>query len=152
MKRGTKIKTFYTHKQVCRKDIEDKSSSMSPLKPLLLINYLNENGFSGIIDTYSDFKPFRKNDFLMAHTQDYDNDFFEGGHLSEMNGLPWSPEMVDSVCYTNSSLYHVIRYACAYPETLTFSPTSGFHHAKPASGLGFCTFLGLGERWHLYST
>jgi acetoin utilization deacetylase AcuC-like enzyme len=142
MKRFTKIKTFYTPKQVCRKDIEDKSTSKSPLKPLLLMNYLNEKGFSGIIETFSDFSPFRKNDFLMAHTKDYVNDFFEGGPLSEMNGLPWSTELVASVCYTNSSLYHAIRYACIHPETLTFSPTSGFHHAMPDSGSGFCTFSG----------
>jgi len=142
MKRYTKIKTFYTPNQVCRKDIEDKSTSKSPLKPLLLMNYLNENGFSGIIETFADFQPFRKADFLIAHTKDYVNDFFEGGPLSEMNGLPWSTELVDSVSYTNSSLYHAIRYACVHPETLTFSPTSGFHHAMPDSGSGFCTFSG----------
>lgn len=142
MKRYTKIKTFYTPKQVCRKDFEDKSTSKSPLKPLLLMNYLNENGFSGIIETFPDFQPFRKADFLIAHTRDYVNDFFERGPLSEMNSLPWSRELVDSVCYTNSSLYHAIRYACVQPETLTFSPTSGFHHAMPDSGSGFCTFSG----------
>jgi acetoin utilization deacetylase AcuC-like enzyme len=29
-----------------------------------------------------------------------------------------------------------------HPEALTFSPTSGFHHAKPERGSGFCTFSG----------
>jgi len=142
MKRYNKIKTFYTPKQVCRKDIENKSVSKSPLKPLLLMNYLSQNGFDQIIETYSDFKPFKKSDFYLAHTKDYVNDFFSGGQLSEMNGLPWSSELVESICYTNSSLYHAIRYACVHPETLTFSPTSGFHHAWPDCGMGFCTFSG----------
>ena len=142
MKRTNTIKTFYTPKQVCRKDIANKSTSKSPLKPLLLMNFLEKNGFSGIIETTDEFHPFVKSDFLIAHTKDYVDDFFEGGPLAEMNGLPWSTELVDSVCYTNSSLFHAIRYACLHPETLTFSPTSGFHHAMPDSGSGFCTFSG----------
>jgi acetoin utilization deacetylase AcuC-like enzyme len=140
--KNEKIKTFYTPRQVCRKDIEKRSFSKSPLKPMLLMNYLKENGFDEVIELSSDFEPFTRKDFLVAHTREYVTDFFEGGELSEMNGIPWSRELVDSVCYTNSSLYHAIKYACEHPETLTFSPTSGFHHAMPDSGMGYCTFSG----------
>ena len=44
--------------------------------------------------------------------------------------------------YTNASLYHAIEHAVAHPEQVTFSPTSGFHHARPAAGSAFCTFSG----------
>jgi acetoin utilization deacetylase AcuC-like enzyme len=140
--RTKKIKTFYTPKQVCLKGIEKKSFSKSPLKPLLLMEYLKKNGFDQVLEFSDDFPAFNKRDFLLAHTRNYVNDFFEGGRLSETNGLPWSLELVDSVCYTNSSLYHAIRYAWDHPETLTFSPTSGFHHATPEAGMGYCTFSG----------
>jgi len=140
--RQKKIKTFYTDKQVCKKDIEKKSFSKSPLKPLLLMNYLKKHNFDQVLELCEDFPAFNKRDFLLGHTRTYVNDFFEGGCLSETNGLPWSRELVDSVCYTNSSLYHAIKYACEHPETLTFSPTSGFHHATPEAGRGYCTFSG----------
>ena len=142
MQRQKMIRTFYTPKQVCRKDIESKSFSKSPLKPMLLMKYLKENGFDQVMEIDGDFKPFEQKDFLLAHTKNYVSDFFTGGILAEMNGLPWSLELVDSVCYTNSSLYHAISYACEHPDTLTFSPTSGFHHAMPDAGSGFCTFSG----------
>ena len=140
--RHNKIKTFYTTQQVCKKDIENKSFSKSPLKPLLMMKYLKENGFENMMDVYSDFLPFEKEDFLIAHTERYVNDFFNGIGLCESNQLPWSKELVSSVCYTNSSLYHAIKYACEHPNVTTFSPTSGFHHATPHSGMGFCTFSG----------
>ena len=140
--RNPTIKTFYTPKQVCKKDIEKKSFSKSPLKPLLMMNFLKENGFESVLDICSDFTPFQREDFLTAHTTEYVRDFFEGGPLRSSNSLPWSPELVESVCYTNSSLYHAIRYSCENPGNLSFSPTSGFHHARPTTGMGFCTFSG----------
>ncbi|MEY4603777.1 MAG: hypothetical protein RIT43_1069 [Bacteroidota bacterium] len=140
--RNQKIRTFYTPKQVCRKNIEKDSFSKSPLKPMLLMEYLKQNGFEDTLEFDAQFAPFQKQDFLIAHTKDYVNDFFSGGELSEMNGIPWSEELAESVCYTNSSLYHAIKYACEHPDTLTFSPTSGFHHAMPDAGMGFCTFSG----------
>ena len=39
-------------------------------------------------------------------------------------------------------MYHAIEAANNDPSTITFSPTSGFHHAHPGSGSGFCTFSG----------
>ena len=137
-----KIKVFYTPKQVCEQSIKEKSFSKSPLKPKLLMQYLEGNGFSPFLEIHDGFEPFSKRDFLTAHTLEYVTDFYEGGRLCETNGLPWSRELVDSVGYTNSSLYHAIRHACEHPNTIAFSPTSGFHHATPDAGMGFCTFSG----------
>jgi acetoin utilization deacetylase AcuC-like enzyme len=82
-------------------------------------------------------------DFLLAHTPEYVDAFFAGRRpLCEPNRLAWSPQFADSVRYTNASLYHAIEHAVAHPEQVTFSPTSGFHHARPAAGSGFCTFSG----------
>lgn len=140
--RHQKIKTFYRPEQVCRKNIENKSFSKSPLKPMLLMKYLEQNGFDEVMEICSDFTPFKKRDFLIAHTKEYVNDFFKGKGLYETNSIPWSMDLVNSVCYTNSSIYNAIKFACENPETITFSPTSGFHHAMPNSGSGFCTFSG----------
>ncbi len=137
-----KINVFYTPKQVCTESIQEKSYSKSPLKPKLLMQYLIDHGFGEYLQFCDDFPTFGKKDFLLAHTLEYVNDFFEGGRLSVTNGLPWSRELVDSVGYTNSSLYHAIKHACENPDTITFSPTSGFHHATPNAGMGFCTFSG----------
>lgn len=140
--RQSKIKTFYTPQQVCRVRIESGSFSKSPLKPMLLMAHLHENGFHEVLDICSDFPPFNKADFLKAHTESYVNDFFTGTGRCASNSLPWSKELVNSVCFTNSSLYHAIKYACEHPSVITFSPSSGFHHAMPDSGAGFCTFSG----------
>lgn len=137
-----KIKVFYTDKQVCMKDIAEKSYSKSPLKPKLLMEYLNNNGFKDNLDIVDDFKPFTPDIFKIAHTEEYVNNFFNGVGNCEANGLPWSKELAESVKYTNSSLYNAIKYACENPDTMTFSPTSGFHHAMPYGGAGFCTFSG----------
>ena len=75
---------------------------------------------------------------MLAHTA-----FFAGGRpLCESNELTWSEQFADSVRYTNASLCHAIEHSIAHPEQLTFSPTSGFHHARPRGGGGFCTFSG----------
>jgi acetoin utilization deacetylase AcuC-like enzyme len=140
--KNKKIKVFYTDKQVCVQDIASKSYSKSPLKPKLLMEYLHNNGFEDNLDIVDDFKPFTPNIFKIAHTEQYVADFFSGTGYCGANGLPWSKELAESVKYTNSSLYHAIKYACQNPDTMTFSPTSGFHHAMPHGGAGFCTFSG----------
>lgn len=140
--KNRKIKVFYTPKQVCQKDIQEKSTSQSPLKPILLMQHLKDNGFENHLSFTDDFEPFNKADFRLAHTKEYVDNFFSGTGNCQSNALPWSPELADSVRYTNSSLYHAIKYAVENPETITFSPTSGFHHAGPNAGQGFCTFSG----------
>jgi acetoin utilization deacetylase AcuC-like enzyme len=92
---------------------------------------------------HDDWPPFQREDFLLAHTPEYVDAFFAGRRpLCESNELTWSEQFADSVRYTNASLYHAIEHAVAHPEQVTFSPTSGFHHARPRGGGGFCTFSG----------
>lgn len=137
------IKTFYNHLQVMETNI-NKSTSKSPLKPKLLLKYLQKLKFyDDFIELEHSFKPFEKSDFLIAHTEKYVDAVFEGKKpLCSSNCLPWSKELVTSLCYTNASLYNAMHYASQNPDNIAFSVTSGFHHARPDSGGGFCTFSG----------
>lgn len=137
-----KIVTFYTEKQV-NFEIEG-SFSKSPLKPKLVIDNINSNSeLRQFFEYLSDFKPFCKQDFKVAHTRNYVDAFFSGQkRIATSNGIPWSVNLAESVKYTNASLYNAIRNSLLNPEVVCFSPTSGFHHAQPNRGSGFCTFSG----------
>lgn len=136
------IKTFYNHQQVMESNIQ-KSYSKSPLKPKLLLKHLKRLGFYDGFLELENFKPFDNSEFLLAHSEEYVNAFFKGiKPLCNSNGVPWSEELVSSVCYTNSSLYNAMLYSSQNPDCITFSPTSGFHHSSPEHGSGFCTFSG----------
>jgi len=142
MKTEQTIKIFYNKNQSVSKGISS-SPSRSPEKPKLLLNYLENRDLLRHFCLDSDFPRFEKEDFLIAHTEEYVNAFFSGQHpLCSSNGLTWSLELAESTRWTNSSLYHAIRHSVENPETICFSPTSGFHHASPGQGSGFCTFSG----------
>ena len=84
-----------------------------------------------------------KEDFYIAHTREYVSDFFNGvSPDAESNGLPWSRELVNSVQYCHGAFYHGLEFALLHPEAFCFVPISGFHHAQPENGSGFCTFSG----------
>jgi len=137
------VKFLYNHKQVCVENIADSSFSKSPLKPMLYMkDVVARLGKSGLIDIISNFKPFRTRDFKNAHTDEYVNDFFTGGPKRESNSIPWSKKLANSVKWTNSSLYNAVEQSYLDPNNLYVSPTSGFHHAGPNGGMGFCTFSG----------
>ncbi len=140
--RAKRIKTFYTEKQVCFQNIQSGSFSKSPLKPYLLMQRIKKQGLNKHFSIKSDFEPFTKEDFTIAHTELYVNNFFkgEGNHLS--NSLPWSKNLVQSVGYTNASLYEAKKHSILNPESICFAPVSGMHHAQPNRGSGFCTFSG----------
>lgn len=121
----------------------DLSFSKSPLKPKLLLKFLKRHGiYDQFLELKTDFKPFVKSDFLIAHTNHYVDAVFEGNPPCESNSLPWSEQLVTSVCWTNASLFHAMDHSVHNPDEITFSVTSGFHHASPDSGFGFCTFSG----------
>jgi len=137
-----RIHVFYRPEQVLKVDA-DSNLSKSPLKPKLLLEYLDKHGLGQHFVRHADWKPFTREDFLLAHTPEYVDAFFDGEQpLCRSNGLEWSPQFADSVRYTNASLYHAIAHSVAHPEQVAFSPTSGFHHARPSAGSGFCTFSG----------
>ena len=140
--KNRQIKTFYNPLQVCSENIKESSYSKSPLKPKLLLQYLQDHGFGDYLDVTDAFQPFKRSDFLLAHTKRYVKDVFNGTGSYKSNGLPWSEDLVNSLQHTNSSLFHAISYSIENPDTITFSPTSGFHHAQPSTGSGFCTFSG----------
>lgn len=135
-----KIKTFYTPKQVCTQI--SSSFSKSPLKPKLLMEKIQNEGYGEYFDIVDDFKPIEKSDFLIAHTEEYVNNFYNktGNYMS--NALPWSQELVDSLPYTTGSLLAAKRFAIQNPGQIAFAPVSGMHHAQPHGGCGYCTFSG----------
>lgn len=142
MKSGNKLKVYYTPKQVLNHDSISMSVSKSPLKPMLLMRQFEQLGLEKYMSFETDFLPFTNEDFEIAHNKTWITKFFEGNPGCESNGLPWSEALTETVRYTNASLYNAIRYSILQPDTPCFSPTSGFHHARPNSGGGFCTFSG----------
>ncbi len=140
--RNPKIKTFFTEKQVCTKNINEKPFSRSPQKPSLLIKKIKQNGYVKMLEIEGKFEPISRKDLLIAHTEEYVNNVLnkKGNYASNM--LDWSQELINSLYYTTASLYHAKRYAIQNPETVCFAPVSGMHHAEPARGGGFCTFSG----------
>jgi acetoin utilization deacetylase AcuC-like enzyme len=136
------IHVFYRPEQVLAIDSAENFSK-SPQKPRLLLEYLARHGLDRHFVRHDDWPPFQRQEFLLAHTPEYVDAFFAGRRpLCESNELAWSAQFADSVRYTNASLYWAIDHALAHPDRVTFSPTSGFHHARPAAGSGFCTFSG----------
>src|ERR1700741_918889 len=141
--RNPKIKVFYTPKQVNTNPNIINAASRSPLKPILLMKALDGLGYSKYLEIESNFAPFENDDFKIAHTEEYVEAFFEGKEpLCSTNMLPWSKELAESVRYTNASLYYAMRYSILNPKQVCHSFTSGFHHACPEGGSGFCTFSG----------
>jgi acetoin utilization deacetylase AcuC-like enzyme len=139
--RHHKIKTFYSPRMVPAK--VTGSYSMSPSKPRLFMEHLDALGLGHLLDRDEAFRPFDNDDFMVAHTADYVDAFFGGVQpRCESNHIPWSADFARTVRYTNGSLYAAVTHALAHPDQVALSPTSGFHHARPDNGAGFCTFSG----------
>lgn len=139
--RKNKIKVHYSPKQVLAKD-SGGNFSKSPLKPKRLLKNFETEGLLPHFEIVEDFTPYTNKDFKIAHTKGYVNSFFSGQSGCTSNGLDWSVQFAESVRYTNASLYAAIRGSIVEPDQVHFSPTSGFHHARPSGGSGFCTFSG----------
>lgn len=136
------IYTYYNPKMAISESVAE-NYSMSPNKPKFFIEYLNDKKYIQNFKIIDDFKPFDKDDFLIAHTENYVNAFFNGEKpLCESNNLKWTREFAETVRYTNASLFYAIENSIKNPNQVSFSNTSGFHHANPYSGSAFCTFSG----------
>lgn len=135
------IKTFYRPEQVLDKG-GYSNYSKSPLKPKLLLAHLVQNDLIEHFDVFDKFSPFQNVDFESAHEASYIEEFFGGYGRCRTNSLNWSKDFANSVRYTNASLYEAIKNSILNPDEVSFSPTSGFHHARPNGGSGFCTFSG----------
>jgi hypothetical protein len=135
-----KIKTFFKKEQVPPIRV---GYSRSPEKPKLIIEKIKKNSDLKNLFEFCDFQPFEKDDFKLVHHEEYVEDFFNGVKPKcEYNGLNWDPQFADTVRYTNASIYEAQRESIINSNIICFSPTSGFHHAKPRGGYGFCTFSG----------
>jgi hypothetical protein len=137
---NSKITTFYTENQAIKEPV---GVSHSPMKPFLLMEKIGKSKLSNSFEIQSEFPPFLNEDFYLAHESNYVNEFFLGNEpAASSNFLKWNSSFAESIRYTNSSLFHAQKYAVENPESITFSPTSGFHHATPYEGRAFCTFSG----------
>ncbi len=117
--------------------------SRSPSKPRRFLEFLRQTPMWPHIELRGDFGPVSRDDLLQAHTPAYVGAFLAGTQpLCASNGLRWSKEFRDSVLLTNGCLSAAIHAAVARPEQVTMAPVSGFHHAQPSRGSGFCTFSG----------
>jgi acetoin utilization deacetylase AcuC-like enzyme len=135
-----KINTFFKKEQVPPVRV---GYSRSPEKPKLIIEKIKKNSDLKNLFEFCDFQPFEKDEFKLVHHEEYVEDFFNGVKPKcEYNGLNWTSEFADTVRYTNASLYEAQKESIVNPKIVCFSPTSGFHHAKPRGGYGFCTFSG----------
>lgn len=135
------MRLFYRH-DMCPQD-EPGNYSKSPTKPRRFVEFLQRSPLWPHIALHDDFAAIRREDLLLAHTPAYVDAFLDGEPpLCESNGLRWSPAFRDSVLMTNGCLLAAITAANAEPQILTMAPVSGFHHAQPARGSGFCTFSG----------
>lgn len=136
----SKIKVYYQDDMIPKEN--PSKFSYSPQKPKLLINHLFKLNLIDHFEIHDQWSPFTEEDFKEIHNPIYVNAFFNGFKpLSESNHMSWSKEFAETVKYTNASLYYAILDSIK-SNSLTLSPTSGFHHAQPNRGFGFCTFAG----------
>jgi acetoin utilization deacetylase AcuC-like enzyme len=116
--------------------------SRSPSKPRRFVEHVAELPLAAHLHR-TDFSPLEHADFRLAHTAAYVEGFFGGqAPHATANGLRWSPAFAETVRYTNGSLVAAVLGALEHPSRIALSPTSGFHHAQPKGGGGFCTFSG----------
>ena len=117
--------------------------SKSPSKPRRFLEFLRATPVWPHVEMRDSFQPLTRDELLLAHTPEYVDAFLAGTQpLCERNGLHWSAPFRDSVLLTNACLLAAIPAAILNPAQLTMAPVSGFHHARPAGGSGFCTFSG----------
>jgi acetoin utilization deacetylase AcuC-like enzyme len=88
-------------------------------------------------------EPVTEADLLQVHSADYVNAVRTGEPraLAESQKFPWSPELYESVRFTNGAVYAAAE--AALQDGVACAVASGFHHAHAARGEGFCTFNGL---------
>lgn len=140
-----KIIVIYNEK-MCPNSLGKTTETPSPLKPKLLIDFLNKERLDTHFLIYNTFTPFENKEFYLAHTKEYVEGFFNGiPPYSTGNGLlgiEWDESFANSVRYTNSSLFNAILGSINNSSQIYLSPTSGFHHAVPEQGALFCAFSG----------
>lgn len=134
---------FYRPEMALAAAEEQGNFSKSPSKPRRFMERLLKSPLAPYVRVEGDFEGVTDAQLRTAHTQEYVEAFFRGEEpYAESNGLRWSEAFAATTRYTSGSLLAATRAALAHPEVPALSPTSGFHHARPDSGEGFCTFSG----------
>jgi len=127
-----KLITFYNEKQSVA---QNDSFSPSAGKPKLVVERFGEK-----IKVINNWYPILKEDLYAVHEKEHVDDIFS---CKKNNGFDNKLKSVaDSLLWTSGSFYNAAKYAIKN-KTVTFSPTSGFHHASFNKSMGFCTFNGL---------
>lgn len=115
---------------------DNDSFSPSAGKPQKVYELFRNNSS---VEIFSNWSPISREDFYLSHDQNYVNKVLD---LVGYNGFDnKNPNVAKSLPYSSGSFYHAALHALKYGVAM--SPTSGFHHAKYASGGSFCTFNGL---------
>ena len=117
--------------------------SKSPSKPRRFMEHLATTEMWRHCDVQADFAPVTPAQLQTAHEAHYVNAYLRGAQPSaSSSALTWTPTQRDSVLLTNGALLAATRVALTSPGVVAFAPVSGFHHATPDRGGGFCTFSG----------
>lgn len=127
------LRTFFQPAMVAH----PRSYSPSAGKPAAVVAHLAN---VGIPLEVIPFAPVTRADLARVHERAYVDAVLD---LRAPNGFgERSRAVADSLLHTTGSLLAAARDAIAR-RGVAFSPTSGFHHASPSAGEGFCTFNGL---------
>ncbi len=127
------IDVYYFPKQLSNPD----SASPSPRKPAFVVADWIEQGFPiRVIEPL----PASREQIVIAHEGSYVDGVLDCVLPNGFRGR--QKDVADSLPWTSGSFLSAAR--CALQNGLAAcSPTSGFHHAGPDSGYGYCTFNGL---------
>lgn len=127
------IDVYFSPKQVSRPD----STSPSPMKPALVFaDWIEQNLPIRVVEP----EPVSRGQIGLAHTRSYVDGVLDCVLPNGFRGR--QKDVAESLPWTSGSFLSAAR--CALNNDLVAcSPTSGFHHAGPESGYGYCTFNGL---------
>jgi acetoin utilization deacetylase AcuC-like enzyme len=113
------------------------SASPSPRKPeFVLADWIEQDLPIRVVEPV----PVSREQIARAHARSYVDGVLDCLLPNGFRGR--QRDVADSLPWTSGSILSAAR--CALDNGLVAcSPTSGFHHAGPASGYGYCTFNGL---------
>ena len=125
------MKVFYDERQSAK---ANNSFSPSAEKPAKVVESW---GKLGIPFDICSFEPLSVDDMALAHDRFYVNGILS---LKEFNGFGnMNPEVAEALPWVCGSMVAAALHTYKTGE-LSFSPTSGAHHACYAHGMCYCTF------------
>jgi acetoin utilization deacetylase AcuC-like enzyme len=127
------IDVYFSPKQLSNPE----TTSPSPRKPEFVVaDWIEQDLPIRIVEPV----PVSREQIARAHEGSYVDGVLDCLLLNGFRGR--QRDVADSLPWTSGSFLSAAR--CALDNGLVAcSPTSGFHHAGPASGYGYCTFNGL---------